>query len=90
MVLGGYAVLQLAAVAMPAMASAGIATNAEVVAFAKVAEDGTNIHVANIAQMCCAHRLTAGGKLAVNMSPTYSPDGRRIAFVSSRAGVRVG
>ncbi len=56
-------------------------------AFAKVAEDGTNIHVADIAQMCCANRLTSGGKLAVNIGPTYSPDGRRIAFVSARAGV---
>lgn len=56
-------------------------------AFAKVAESGTNIHIADIAKMCCAHRVTSGGKLAINMSPTYSPDGGRVAFVSSRAGV---
>jgi TolB protein len=60
--------------------------NGRELAFAKVAEDGTNIYVADIARMCCASRLTSGGKLAVNMSPTYSPDGRSIAFVSRRAG----
>lgn len=93
---GGAIIIQnLATGARQTVPTAGTGTNTtpafspsgRELAFAKVAESGTNIHVADIARMCCASRLTSGGKLAVNMSPTYSPDGRRIAFVSSRAGV---
>jgi TolB protein len=39
----------------------------------------------NAAENCCAQRLTVG-RYADNLSPTFSPDGRRIAFVSTRAG----
>ena len=35
--------------------------------------------------MCCVQRLTTG-RFADNLSPTYAPDGQRIAFVSTRAG----
>ncbi len=39
----------------------------------------------NVADRCCAQRLTVG-RFADNLSPTFSPDGRRIAFVSTRSG----
>jgi TolB protein len=54
-------------------------------AYAHSDESGTDIYLANIADRCCAQRLTVG-RYADNLSPTFSPDGRRIAFVSTRAG----
>ena len=54
-------------------------------AYAHSDENGTDIYSANIADRCCAQRLTVG-RYADNLSPTFSPDGRRIAFVSTRAG----
>jgi TolB protein len=54
-------------------------------AYAHSDESGTDIFLANIADRCCAQRLTVG-RYADNLSPTFSPDGRRIAFVSTRAG----
>jgi TolB protein len=55
------------------------------VAYAHSDETGTDVYTANVADRCCAQRLTVG-RYADNLSPTYSPDGRRIAFVSTRAG----
>ena len=55
-------------------------------AYARVAEDGTDIFKVNLAAAGSPQRLTAG-RFADNLSPTYSPDGRRIAFVSTRAGL---
>ncbi|MBA3258550.1 MAG: PD40 domain-containing protein, partial [Gemmatimonadales bacterium] len=54
-------------------------------AFAHSDESGTDIFTSNVAENCCAQRLTVG-RYADNLSPTFSPDGRRIAFVSTRAG----
>jgi TolB protein len=54
-------------------------------AYAHSDESGTDVYLANIADRCCAQRLTVG-RFADNLSPTFSPDGRRLAFVSTRAG----
>jgi TolB protein len=61
--------------------------DSKLLAFSRAVERGTYaLHQANVADLCCVSRLTFG-RFADNTNPTYSPDGRRIAFVSSRAGV---
>ncbi len=47
--------------------------------------DGTHLFSYNLAAHCCLQRLTFG-RFSDNLSPTFSPDGRRIAYVSTRAG----
>jgi TolB protein len=61
------------------------APDGRTLAFAHSDERGTDIFTANVADRCCAQRLTVG-RYADNLSPTFSPDGRRIAFVSTRSG----
>jgi TolB protein len=61
------------------------APDGRLLAYAHSDESGTDIYLANVADRCCAQRLTVG-RYADNLSPTFSPDGRRIAFVSTRAG----
>lgn len=61
------------------------APDGRTLAFAHSDEGGTDIYTSNVADNCCAQRLTVG-RYADNLSPTFSPDGRRIAFVSTRAG----
>jgi len=56
------------------------------IVFGRVAEEGSDLYEADVSRMCCAHRLTTNGRYAVNLTPSYSPDGRRIAFMSTRAG----
>jgi TolB protein len=55
-------------------------------AFSRAIEEGTDIYTVNIKDGCCLQRLTVG-RFYDNLSPTYSPDGQRIAFVSTRAGL---
>jgi TolB protein len=61
------------------------APDGRLLAYAHSDESGTDVYLANVADRCCAQRLTVG-RFADNLSPTFSPDGRRIAFVSTRAG----
>jgi TolB protein len=61
------------------------APDGRMLAFAHSDETGTDIFTSNVADRCCAQRLTVG-RYADNLSPTFSPDGRRIAFVSTRSG----
>lgn len=55
-------------------------------AFSRALEEGTDIYTVNLRDNCCVQRLTVG-RFSDNLSPTYSPDGQRIAFVSSRSGL---
>lgn len=55
-------------------------------AFSRATEEGTDIYTINLHDNCCLQRLTRGG-FSDNLSPTYSPDGLRIAFVSTRPGL---
>lgn len=60
--------------------------DAKTLAFSRANEEGTDIYTLNIKDGCCLQRLTVG-RLYDNLSPVYSPDGQRIAFVSTRAGL---
>jgi TolB protein len=55
-------------------------------AFSRATEEGTDLYTVNIKDNCCLQRLTVG-RFSDNLSPTYSPDGHRIAFVSTRSGL---
>jgi len=55
-------------------------------AFSRATEEGTDIYTINTVNNCCVQRLTVG-RFSDNLSPIYSPDGQRIVFVSSRAGL---
>ena len=57
----------------------------KLLAFSRSGEDGTDVYTYNLPQDCCLQRLTVG-RFSDNLSPTFSPDGRRIAYVSTRAG----
>jgi TolB protein len=54
--------------------------------FSRAIEEGTDVYAFNLKDNCCLQRLTVG-RFSDNLSPTYSPDGQRIAFVSTRAGL---
>ncbi len=55
------------------------------IAFAATVEDRTEIHLYNRAERCCLKRITFA-RFANSLSPTFSPDGRRLAFNSDRLG----
>ncbi len=54
--------------------------------FSRGWDEGTQLFSYNLAQDCCLQRLTVG-RLSDNLSPAFSPDGRRIAFESNRVGL---
>jgi TolB protein len=65
---------------------AAFAPDGRTVAYSRASDDGTtHVFKANVADQCCVQRLTVG-QFADNLTPTYSPDGQRIGFVSTRGG----
>ncbi len=48
--------------------------------------DGTDLYSVDLTRNCCAQRLTVG-RYSDNLSPTFAPNGRRLAFVSTRPGL---
>ncbi|MBA3498391.1 MAG: PD40 domain-containing protein [Gemmatimonadales bacterium] len=83
--LGSGATVQAPGTAAGLNITPSFAPDGRLLAYAHSDETGTDIYLANVADRCCAQRLTVG-RYADNLSPTLSPDGRRIAFVSTRAG----
>jgi TolB protein len=63
-----------------------VSPTGELLAFARSGDDGTEVYRYNLAQDCCLERLTVG-RFSDNLSPTFSPDGRQIAYVSTRPGL---
>jgi TolB protein len=66
--------------------AAAVSPTGELLAFARSGDDGTEVYRYNLAQDCCLERLTVG-RFSDNLSPTFSPDGRQIAYVSTRPGL---
>jgi TolB protein len=60
--------------------------DARTMAFSRATEEGTDLYTINVKDNCCLRRLTVG-RFSDNLSPTFSPDGQRIAFVSTRPGL---
>lgn len=54
--------------------------------FSRAAGDGTDLYSYDLIGGCCLQRLTVG-RFSDNLSPTFSPDGRRLAYVSTRSGL---
>jgi TolB protein len=59
--------------------------NGEAMAFTRIGEEGAEVYRYNLSRDCCLERLTVG-RVSDKLSPTFSADGRRIGFVSTRAG----
>jgi len=62
------------------------APDAQTLIFSRATEEGTDLYTVNLKDDCCLRRLTVG-RFSDNLSPTFSPDGQRIAFVSTRPGL---
>ena len=60
--------------------------DAQTLAFSRATEEGTDLYTINLKDNCCLRRLTVG-RFSDNLSPTFSPDGQRVAFVSTRPGL---
>jgi len=82
---GGGAAVQAPGTATALNITPAFSPDGRLLAYAHSDETGTDVYLANVADRCCAQRLTVG-RYADNLSPTFSPDGRRLAFVSTRAG----
>lgn len=60
-------------------------SNGKEIAFAVSRGTGTEIVRYNLVDRCCPVRITGGGRRD-DLSPAFSPDGRRMAFMSNRLG----
>ncbi|MFC1639298.1 hypothetical protein ACFL3B_00885 [Gemmatimonadota bacterium] len=65
--------------------SSAFSPDGRILAFTRSWAEGSDLFAYNLAQDCCLQRLTVG-RLSDNVSPEFSPDGRRITFESTRSG----